>query len=55
MKYFFNGLRKMDLQTMRISQALRIFKFHYINGKLEKKEYKYLVKNLYKNKKEKKY
>ena len=53
MKYFFNGLRKMDLQEIKIPQALRLFKFHYINGKLERKEYKYLVKNLYKNKKEK--
>ena len=55
MKYFFNGLRKMDLRGIKISQALRLFKFHYMNGKIEKKEYKYLVKKLYKNKKEKKY
>ena len=55
MKYFFNSLRKIDFENIRISHALRLFKFNYINGKIERKEYKYLVKNLYKNKKRRKF
>lgn len=51
MKYFFNSLRKMDFKKMKTSQALRIFKFHYMKNKIEKKEYKYLVKQIFKKKK----
>ena len=52
MRYFFNSLLKMDFVDVNISCALRLFKFHYRVGKIEKKEYKHLVKKLYKNKKE---
>jgi len=51
MKYFFNSLRKMDFEKIKISQALRLFKFNYLRGRIERKEYKYLVKLIYKNKK----
>lgn len=51
MKYFFNSLRKIDFENTRISHALKLFKFNYTTGKIEKKEYKYLVKQIFKNKK----
>ena len=51
MKYYFNSLRKMELENMRTSQAMRLLKFHYSSARLEKKEYKYLVKQLFKIKK----
>ena len=51
MKYFFNSLQKIDFKNIKTSYALRLFKFNYINGRIEKKEYKYLVKQIFKNKK----
>ena len=50
MRYYFNTLFKMDFEEVRVSNILRLFKFHYQKGNLIKKEYKYLVKSIYKNK-----
>ena len=48
MKYYFNSLRKMGLENLRISQATQLIRFHYTTGRIEKKEYRYLVKQLFK-------
>ena len=48
MRYYFNSLRKMDFKTLETSQIMKLIKFHYTTGKIEKKEFKYLIKKIYK-------
>ena len=48
MKYYFNSLRKMDFKTLETDQIMRLIKFHYTTGRIEKKEFRYLIKKIYK-------
>ena len=54
MKYYFNKLRKINLNKYTVEEALKLFKLNYIRGRIIKKEYKHLIKSIYKNKKRRK-